>query len=107
MDEKRSRVINAQYLKVVGAFSKDPLVSQGQGVGFGVGALKVRKKIFAMVASRGQFVVRLPKERAAGLVAKSRAKFFEPRPGMKMKEWVVVPLGSRAWVDLAKEAYRH
>jgi len=107
MAGKKSKIINSHFAKVAGAFARDPSVSQGKGIGFGNGELKVRGKIFAMVASKGEFVVRLPKERAGELVDQNRAEYWEPRPGVKMKEWVVVPIGKVSWIDVAQEARRH
>ena len=90
---------------VVAAFATDPQVTPpGSGKGFGSRALKVKKKIFAMMSSKGQFVVKLPSARAAELVALARATYFDPGHGRPMKEWVVVTGGVRLWAPLAKEA---
>ena len=90
---------------VVKAFAKDPTVTPpGTGKGFGSGALKVGKKIFAMVSSRAEFVVKLPLARAAELVASGRGTYFDAGRGKPMKEWVVVTGGERLWIPLAKEA---
>jgi hypothetical protein len=90
---------------VVKAFAKDPKVTPpGTGKGFGSGALKVGKKIFAMVSSRAEFVVKLPLARAAELVTSGRGTYFDAGRGKPMKEWVVVTGGERLWTPLAKEA---
>jgi hypothetical protein len=90
---------------VVKAFAKDPTVTlPGTGKGFGSGALKVGKKIFAMVSSRAEFVVKLPLPRAAELVTSGRGTYFDAGRGKPMKEWVVVTGGERLWISLAKEA---
>jgi len=103
-ERKKTQIVQAHYLAVVRALSKQPLVTVGK-VGFGFGALQVRGKIFAMVSSKGKFVVRLSKSHAAQLVESHQADFFEPRPGVKMKEWVVVPVGTLSWIPVAKSAY--
>jgi len=71
---------------------------------FGSNALKVKGKIFAMMSSRGEFVVKLPAARAAELVAARAAKFFKSG-GRTMKEWAVITSGS--WIDLAREAHAY
>jgi hypothetical protein len=76
----------------------------GAGKGFGSGALKVGKKIFAMVSSRSEFVVKLPPARVAELVASGRGKYFDAGRGKPMKEWLVVTAGESTWIPLAKEA---
>lgn len=90
---------------VVKAFARDPTVTPpGTGKGFGSGALKVGKKIFAMISSRAEFVVKLPSARAAELVASGCGAYFDAGRGKPMKEWVVVTGGERLWTPLAKEA---
>jgi hypothetical protein len=77
-----------------------------RGVGFGADALKVNKKIFAMLASEQRFVVKLPRARVDALVAAGLGERFDPRRnGRVMKEWLVVGPGREArWLPLAKEA---
>lgn len=90
---------------VVEAFASDPQVTPpGSGKGFGSRTLKVKKRIFAMMSSKAQFVVKLPSVRAAELVASARATYFDPGHGRPMKQWVVVTGGSHLWTPLAKEA---
>jgi hypothetical protein len=74
--------------------------------GFGANALKVNKKIFAMLASNDRFVVKLPRARVDALVAAGFGERFDPRRnGRAMKEWLVVAAGREAqWLPLAKEA---
>ena len=74
--------------------------------GFGANALKVKKKIFAMLASDDRFVVKLPRARVDALVAGGFGELFDPRRnGRAMKEWLVVGEGRDArWLPLAKEA---
>jgi hypothetical protein len=89
----------------VEAFTKDRQVSLGEGKGFGAGALKVNGKIFAMMSSKGKFVVKLPKECVDELVASGKGEYFDPGHGRVMKEWVAVGSGGASWVQLAREAY--
>lgn len=53
--------------------------------------LKVNNKIFAMLV-RDHLVVKLPAPQAATLTETGQATPFEPRPGRRMREWVVVAL---------------
>lgn len=93
-----------KFRRVVEFFASDPHVRQEDGKGFGAGALKVNGKIFAMMSSKGEFVVKLPKDRVDGLIASGEGKRFDPGQGKLMKEWIVVPAGSAAWIELAREA---
>src|SRR3989442_15815595 len=74
--------------------------------GFGADALKVDNRIFAMLASRDEFVVKLPRQRVDALVAEGFGKRFDPRrKGKLMKEWLVVAPGFEdRWLPLAIEA---
>jgi hypothetical protein len=97
--------VAAAFNAVVNAFAADPKVTPpGKGKGFGSGALKINGKIFAMISSKAEFVVKLPSPRAAELVASGRAKYFDAGRGKAMKEWAVVTGGERLWVALAEEA---
>jgi hypothetical protein len=93
------------FSTVVQAFTTDPAVTlPGAGKGFGSRALKVNGKIFAMISSRAEFVVKLPSQRAAELLATGDTKYFDAGRGKAMKEWAVVIAGERLWLALAKEA---
>jgi len=87
---------------VVKAFAKDRHVKQESKKGFGSGALKVNGKIFAMMSSKGKFVVKLPKKLVDELVSGGRGEHFDPGHGRIMKEWVVVGTREPNWVELAK-----
>jgi hypothetical protein len=96
---------NFAFTALVAHFKNDRDVTQEERKGFGSGALKVRGKIFAMIASKGRFVVKLPRERVSDLVNDGKGRLFEPGPGRIMKEWFETNDGLEAsWLDLAKEA---
>jgi len=85
--------------------SQDRRITHGGRKGFGSGALKVGGKIFAMLDSKNQFVVKLPKERMDELVVAAIGRCFEPRSGKPMKEWFVVTrLGQTGPSSLEKRA---
>lgn len=94
---------DAGYKKVIRAFSADKRVSVGEGKGFGSGGLKVDGKLFALVDSRGQFVVKLPKQRVGELRARGEGEAWDAGRGRVMSEWVALRSGGD-WVSLAREA---
>ena len=96
--------IDPRFAPVERAFAADGEVSYGDGKGFGSRGLKVNGKIFAMMSSKGRFVVKLSKKRVDELVSGGRGERFDPGHGRLMKEWVVLGTGSANWVDLAREA---
>jgi hypothetical protein len=82
-----------------------PSSETGGGRKFGSSGLKIDNKVFAMVSSRGEFVVKLPRQRVDALVASGDGTRFDPGHGRLMKEWLVVSLTSTLdWLVLAKEA---
>jgi hypothetical protein len=90
---------------VVSAFADDRQVAPpGTGKGFGSGALTVNGKIFAMISSKGEFVVKLSEERVNELVATGKGSRFDPGRGRVMKEWLAVTADHKLWIPLAKEA---
>jgi hypothetical protein len=95
---------NPRFDRIVKALTSDPQVSRGEGKGFGSGALKVNGRIFAMMTSKGEFVVKLSKERVDELVDAGKGKRFDPGHGRLMKEWFVAGKGVTDWLELAKEA---
>jgi hypothetical protein len=104
-DKSPERTIDPEFARVVTAFGKDRNVTLG-GRGFGSSALKVDGKIFAMVTSKGTFVVKLPKERVDELVRVKTGKRFDSGHGRLMKEWLVVGGGTERWIEIAREARR-
>ncbi|MBV9180097.1 MAG: hypothetical protein JO356_02195 [Acidobacteria bacterium] len=93
-----------KFARVAQILLQDPDVRRGEGKGFGAGALKIQGKIFAMISSKNQFVVKLSKDRVNQLIALGIGERFEPRPGKAMKEWLAVKAEGANWVKLAKEA---
>ena len=93
------------FERVAHAFAKDPRVTRG-GKGFGGTGLKVDGKLFALVSSRKQFVVKLPKARVAELVTHPNFEYFDTGAGRLMKEWVATSKVDAKWTELAREARR-
>lgn len=74
-------------------------------MGFGSTALRVNGKIFAMVTSGEQFVVKLPRYRVESLESEGIGQKFDPGHGRLMKEWLSLRPGSEhSWLALSKEA---
>ena len=93
------------FSAIVKAFANDPEVTPpGVGKGFGSRALKVKGKIFAMISSKSEFVVKLASTRATELVAAGQAKYFDAGRGKAMKEWVAITGDERLWLPLAQES---
>lgn len=94
-------VDTASFQSIVKAFAMDKNVTLGGR--FGSVSLKIQDKVFTMLV-KGKFVVKLPKERVAELVATAGAEYFDPGHGRLMKEWVALAGQQQRWVALAKEA---
>ena len=97
-----------RYAGLVEAFLGQPGVTRGVAgkKGFGSSALCVGGKIFAMLSSRDEFVVKLPRKRVDALVASEDGRRFDPGHGRVMKEWFAVGSTSGdAWLSLAREAF--
>jgi hypothetical protein len=91
----------AAVLRAEGAV--DPMDPPSTRRAFGVGALKVRGKIFAMPA-QGTLVLKLPAARVDALVAGKRGTRFDPGHGRVMKEWIALDGREKDWLSLAREA---
>lgn len=90
---------------VVEAFLGKPGVTPPMGRGFGSSGLRLHGKIFAMLASKGAFVVKLPRQRVDELIASGNGEYFGTGHGRVMKEWLsVAPLSDLDWLPLAEEA---
>ncbi len=95
----------ARFTTIVEELLGNPDVTPPSGTGFGASGLKVGGKIFAMLSSKGQFVVKLPPQRVAALIASGDGERFDPGHGRLMKEWVTVgPTSEEEWLPLAREA---
>jgi hypothetical protein len=94
------------YARIVKALAKDAGVTVGgEKKGFGSSALKVNGKIFAMLSSKGQFVVKLPRDRVDALIESGAGARFDPGHGRLMKEWAVIGASDQEkWLALAREA---
>ena len=97
--------LSQSFARVAQAFARDERVTRG-GRGFGASALKVDGKIFAMISSAGQFVVKLPAARVDEMVRSEMGRHFDAQRGKKMKEWLALDGREQAWLALALEACR-
>ena len=76
-----------------------------EGRGFGSSALKINGRIFAMLSSHGEFVLKLPRQRVAALVASGDGLPYDAGKGRPMKEWLALsPSSALDWTALADEA---
>jgi hypothetical protein len=99
--------VEERFAAVVRAVAREPGVSHGSSGNraFGHSALKINDKIFAMVSSTGNFVVKLPKLRVDELESSGASRRFAASRGRPMKEWLEVePTSGLDWNDLAREA---
>jgi hypothetical protein len=61
-----------------------------------------------MISPKGQFAVKLPRQRAKELVAGGVGQPFDPNQGWLMREWLVVdPAYYERWLNLAIEAMEY
>ena len=97
--------VETRFAKIAGALEGEDGVTLGSGKrGFGSDALQVDGRVFAMV-SHDRFVVKLPRERVAELIASGDGLAFDAGKGRPMKEWVVLTERvARRWLNLAREA---
>ena len=69
-------------------------------------SLKIKKKMFVML-NKGNYVVKLPKERVEELISSGEGLPYDPGNGKIMKEWVIIPKEhSDKWIDYASEGKR-
>ena len=88
---------------MVVALAGEPGVDASESRGFGSGALKVDGKIFAMIISRGRFVIKLPASRVQELIGDGQGQPLQMRARV-MKEWLIVDAPPSSWPALAREA---
>lgn len=90
------------YEAVAQAVEHDPPSDRDRG--FGADALKVNRKIFAMLVD-GTLVLKLPRPRVEELVEAGDGVPFDRGHGRVMREWVTVsPTTAAEWIPLAEEA---
>lgn len=99
--------MDPSFARIAAALAKERGVTFNEGKGFGSRALKVNGKIFAMMTSKDEFVVKLSKERVAELVAQKVGKYFDAGKGKPMREWLSVYGIPKTAPALAKEAYEY
>jgi hypothetical protein len=94
-----------RYEDLVDEFTgMDGVTPPAGGSGFGRGALRYHRKIFAMFV-RGELVVKLPRARVDELVAGGHGERFDANKGAPMKEWFSLDAGSALpWTPLVREA---
>ena len=101
---RETKPTEAVFAEVVGRLSGQPDVADWKG--FGGRGLRVNGRLFTMMSSRGQFVVKLPRERVDALVELGAATRFNPTGrGRLMKEWAALHRDSSFWLELARESY--
>lgn len=67
-------------------------------------ALKTSKKMFAMY-NKGNFIVKLSKERVKELIISGEGLPYDPGNGKIMKEWVIIhEKYINRWIEYASEA---
>jgi len=98
--------LTPEFAELITTFTRMPRVTYG-GRGFGARALRVDGRIFAMLDTKGRFVVKVPRARADELLTRGQAVPFEPVPGRPMREWLVVTGRRPSWSTLAREAYEY
>ena len=95
-----------RFEKLVDEFEPEAGVTPpgASAAGFGSGALRVNRKIFAMLV-RGRLIVKLPAARVSALVAAGEGVPFDANKGTPMKEWLALdPDSALGWGPLAREA---
>ena len=97
--------LDPAFVPVIEAFARDPRVTFG-GQGFGSRALRLEGKIFAMLSTKGRFVVKLPRNRVVELIRLGQGEYFDTGRDRIMKEWLAVSGDPASWLGLAREAYR-
>jgi hypothetical protein len=103
-DSPPSPAALARFDELIARLGTDPDVHVGTSWGR-TPDLRVSGKIFAML-SRGELVLKLPRQRVDHIVAAGDGTRFDPRRnGRVMKEWVSVPDARLdGWPELADEA---
>ena len=95
--------LTPEFAALITEFTKRPRVTYG-GRGFGARGLRVGGKIFAMLDSKGRFVVKVPRIRADALLARGQAVHFEPVPGFVPEPDPAITLRPRTGIRLTVHA---
>ncbi|WP_341678247.1 hypothetical protein [Niveibacterium sp. SC-1] len=105
MDEAARQANARRFAAIAESLVGAPGVAIGAGKGFGGGTLQVDGRIFAMCASAGDFVLKLPPDRVVALIAAGEGTPFETAPGRVMKAWIcLAPATEDRTLALAREA---
>jgi len=102
---REKREVDPRFAPIVSAFARDRQVKCGRMFSSN-SVLNVNGKIFAML-TKGNLVVKLPKDRVDEMVSSGHGTHFDPGHGRLMKEWFVVGPGKLDWIELAREALRY
>jgi hypothetical protein len=74
--------------------------------GFGANSLRVKGKIFVLVARTGGLIFKLPREVVTAYVNAGEGRHWDANKGVPMKEWFVIgPNSTLDPVALANAAY--
>jgi hypothetical protein len=101
----RRMELDPEFAPIVRSFARDERVTFG-GQGFGSRALRFEGRIFAMLSSKGRFVVKLPADRVRELIDRGQGEYFDTGRGRVMKEWIAISAKPASWLALAREARR-
>src|SRR5258707_4595378 len=102
-----AQIAKDRYSRLVFSFLGTTAVSSGtqEKKGFGASALKINNKIFAMLSSKHEFVIKLSADRVNDLISQGKGARFDPGHGRLMKEWIVIHSDSdQEWHSLSFEA---
>lgn len=107
----KATITEKRFTDIVSSLGRKPGVTSpaepGARKSFGASGLKINNKVFAMVSSKGEFVVKLPRQRVDELVDSGEGTRFDPGHGRVMKEWLTVAAKSKLdWLALATEAMK-
>lgn len=93
------------FAAIVAALLDKRGITPPEGTGFGSSALKVEGRIFAMLSTKGEFVVKLPRQQVDALVVAGKGQRYDPGHGRLMREWATVDVAfASEWLPLAVDA---
>jgi hypothetical protein len=106
---QRTEVIKQRYMRLAKALLRDPSVIQPtRKKGFGSSGLYTHDKLFAFLSHRNRLILKLPRDRVNGLVARREVTRWQPhRNGRGLREWVALrPPSKINWLPLARDAMK-